>query len=74
LPSPPIDVELLVPFDRPEIVPWLYREAQVVSAEETADGTRVAARVSEAELPRVRDFILRPVARRSPSGDGTRGG
>jgi GTP-binding protein HflX len=65
LPKPPIEVELLVPFDRPEVVPWLYREAQVISSEETDDGTRVAARVSEAELPRVKDFILRPVARRS---------
>jgi GTPase len=68
LPKPPIEVELLVPFDRPEIVPWLYRRAQVVSAEETAEGTRVAARLSEAELPGVQDFILRPVARRSRSG------
>jgi GTP-binding protein HflX len=68
LPSPPIEVDLLVPFDRPEVVPWLYREAQVVSAEETPGGTRVSARVSEAELPRLRDFILRPVARRSTSG------
>jgi GTP-binding protein HflX len=65
LPSPPIGVDLLVPFDRPEVVPWLYREAQVISAEETPEGTRVSARVSEAELPRLRDFILRPVARRS---------
>jgi GTPase len=67
LPKPPIEVDLLVPFDRPEIVPWLYREAQVVTAEDTADGARVAARISEAELPRVKEFILRPVARRSRS-------
>jgi GTP-binding protein HflX len=69
LPSPPIEVDLLVPFDRPELVPWLYREAQVVTAEETSEGTRVSARVSEAELPKLQDFIVRPVARRSPSGD-----
>ncbi len=67
LPKPPIEVELMVPFDRPEIVPWLYREAQVLSADQTEEGTRVAARVTEAELPRVQDFILRPVARRSRS-------
>ena len=65
IPKPPIEVDLLVPFDRPEIVPWLYREAQVESVEDTPEGTRVAARVSEAELPRIQDFILRPVARRS---------
>jgi GTP-binding protein HflX len=65
LPKPPIEVELMVPFDRPEVVPWLYREAEVVSSQQTEEGTRVAARVSEAELPRVKDLILRPVARRS---------
>jgi GTP-binding protein HflX len=65
LPSPPIDVELMVPYDRPEIVPWLYREAQIVSAEDTEEGTHVSARLSEAELPRVQGFIVRPVARRS---------
>jgi GTP-binding protein HflX len=74
LPSPPIDVQLLVPFEHPEIVPWLYREAQVVSAEETAEGTRVAARVSEAGLPRVQNFIIRPVARRSSVDGGPRKG
>jgi GTPase len=74
LPSPPIEVELLVPFDRPELVPWLYRDAQVVTAEETPEGTRVSARVSEAELPRLQDYILRPVARRSPSSDRARRG
>jgi GTPase len=65
MPKPPIEVELLVPYDRPEIVPWLYRVAEVVSSEDTAEGTRVAARVSEAELPKLQDLIVRPVARRS---------
>jgi GTP-binding protein HflX len=74
LPSPPIEVDLLVPFDRPELVPWLYRDAQVVTAEETPEGTRVSVRVSEAELPRLQDYILRPVARRSPPGDRARRG
>jgi GTP-binding protein HflX len=65
LPMPPIEVHLSVPFDRPEIVPWLYRVAQVLSTEDAPEGTLVVARISEAELPRVRDFTLRPVARRS---------
>ena len=65
LPSLPIEVRLLVPFDRPEVIPRLYRQGQVISKEEVAEGVRVEARVGPAEFERVRDFIERPVARRS---------
>jgi GTP-binding protein HflX len=65
LPQLPIEVTLLVPFDRPEIVPRLYREAQVLSREEVEQGVRVEARVGPDEFERVRDYIERPVARRS---------
>ncbi|HEX2088982.1 MAG TPA: GTPase HflX [Actinomycetota bacterium] len=65
LPQLPIEVTLLVPFDRPEIVPRLYREAQVLSKEEVEQGVRVEARVGPAEFELVREYIERPVARRS---------
>jgi GTP-binding protein HflX len=65
LPQLPIEVTLLVPFDRPEIVPRLYREAQVLTKEEVDQGVRVEARVGPAEFERVREYIERPVARRS---------
>jgi GTP-binding protein HflX len=61
----PIEVTLMVPFDRPEIVPWLHREAEVERVEVQSEGTMVRARVSERELPRVRDFLMHPVARRA---------
>jgi GTPase len=64
LPSPPIEVHLLVPFDRPEIVPMLYRQAEVVRSEDTPQGTEVVARVGEADLARVQEFVRRPVSRR----------
>jgi GTP-binding protein HflX len=64
LPSPPIEVHLLVPFDRPEIVPLLYQRGEVLSAEDTPEGTEVVARVDEAELTRVQEFVQRPVSRR----------
>ncbi len=65
LPQLPIEVRLLVPFDRPDIVPRLYREGQVLSKEEVDQGVRVEARVGPAELEVVREYIERPVARRS---------
>ena len=64
LPRPPIEVDLLVPWSRPEVVPWLHREAEVLRSEDEPDGTRITARVDEAQLARVKEFVLRPVARR----------
>jgi GTPase len=64
LPSPPVEVHLLVPFDRPEIVPMLYRRAEILSAEDTPEGTEVVARVGEAELSEIQGFVRRPVSRR----------
>lgn len=68
LPSPPVEVFLLVPYDRPEVLPMLYRRAEVLSSEDTPEGTEVVARVGEAELSRVQAFVRRPVSRRSRLG------
>jgi GTPase len=68
LPRAQVEVSLLVPYDRPEVVPWLHREAEVLSSHSEADGTRVEARVNEGQLSRVKDFVVRPVvARRAQS-------
>jgi GTP-binding protein HflX len=67
LPRPPIEVELLVPFDRPEVVPWLRRRAEVLRVEDTPDGTAVVARVTEGELQNVDGFVVRTVVSR-PAG------
>jgi GTPase len=64
LPSPPVEVELLVPYDRQEIVARLYREAEVGSAEAGSDGTRLRARVRDDQLPWIAEFTVRPVSRR----------
>jgi GTP-binding protein HflX len=56
------DVTLLVPHDRPDVVPRLYREEEVVSTDAGADGTLVRARVSERGLGRVEPFRISPSA------------
>ena len=68
LPSPPVQVHLLVPFDRPEVLPMLYERGEVMTAEEQEDGMAILARVSEAELPKVQEFIQRPAAPRARAG------
>ncbi len=65
LPRSAVEVTLLVPYDRPEVLPRLYRESEVLEATNGPEGISVAARVGERELALVRDFLVRPVARRS---------
>jgi GTP-binding protein HflX len=64
LPRPPIEVELLVPLDRPEILPWLHRRADVLRVEETPEGTSILTRVTEAELQKLDGFVIRTVVPR----------
>jgi GTPase len=58
IPRPAIDVTLLVPFGREDVTAMLYREAEVLSTDLEADGTRVHARVDGRELARVQAFVL----------------
>ncbi len=71
LPSPPVAVDLLVPYDRQDLVARLYREAEVRSAEPEDGGTRVGAMVDERVLAEVAPYLVRRVARRVAS-DGNR--
>jgi GTP-binding protein HflX len=64
LPAPPVDVELLVPYRRQEVVARLYREAEVLSADPGPEGTHVRARVREDQIPWVGEFTVRRVSRR----------
>jgi GTP-binding protein HflX len=63
LPSPPIEVTVLVPYGREEVVAGVYRAGEVLDSEETEVGTRLHARIQERELARVQEFIVYPVRR-----------
>ncbi|HXF56516.1 MAG TPA: GTPase HflX [Actinomycetota bacterium] len=65
LPRPPVRVTLLVPHDRPEVLPRLYRTGEVEAVEERPEGLLVRARVPEPELPRVQPFLAEPAATRA---------
>jgi GTP-binding protein HflX len=45
LPHPDVPVDLLVPYDRGEVVAKVHRYGEVDTVEHTADGTRLAARL-----------------------------
>jgi GTP-binding protein HflX len=63
LPSPPVEVTLLIPFGREDVTAQLYRDAQVLETAPDSTGTVVRARVGERELAAVGEFVMRPVRR-----------
>jgi GTP-binding protein HflX len=58
LPNPPVELEVLIPWDRGDLVAMLYREAEVLKADAEPDGTRVRARMNLRELAAVRAFSI----------------
>ena len=64
LPAPPIEVELMVPYERQDVVARLYEEADVAAAEPKDSGTFLKVRVDERQLAGVREFVVRRVSRR----------
>ena len=50
--------ELVVPFERGDIVASVHREGEVVSIEEADNGLRIRARLSEASVGRLREFVV----------------
>jgi GTP-binding protein HflX len=65
LPRPPIEVTLLVPYGRDEVIALLYRDAEVLGTEAGADGTLVRARVGDRELAAVGDYRVQTRRRRA---------
>ncbi|MGZ8580287.1 MAG: GTPase HflX [Actinomycetota bacterium] len=57
LPHPPVEIELLVPYGREDLIALLYRESEVLSTTHEEIGTVVHARVGFRELAAVRGFV-----------------
>ncbi len=64
VPAPPLEVELLIPYERQEVVARLHREAEVLKEIAGPTGTTVHARVDERHLAWVGEFTVRHVSRR----------
>jgi GTP-binding protein HflX len=70
VPTPPVDVHALIPWDRGDLVAMLYREAEVLAAEAEPEGTRVHARVGLRELAAIRPFATETVRAGEPPAEG----
>jgi GTPase len=69
VPTPPVDVRALIPWDRGDLVAMLYRDAEVLSADAEPEGTRVHARVGLRELAAIRAFTAESRRSGEPSAD-----
>ncbi len=54
---PPLEVELLVPYGREDVIARLYRDAEVLERESAEDGTHVRARISQAQRNALDEFV-----------------
>lgn len=52
--------ELLVPYERGDVLASVHREGEVVSSELTDEGMRIRARLSDASAGRLREFAVEP--------------
>ena len=51
-------VELLVPYERGDVLAAIHREGEVVSTFHDADGVRVRARLADASVGRLSEFVV----------------
>ena len=67
LPGPSIEVRLLLPFERTDVLAMLYRDGRVLDTEEAAEGMKVHAMVPASDVSAMQPFLARPVRRRVPA-------
>jgi GTP-binding protein HflX len=58
LTPPSIDLDVLVPFDRGDLVSLVHREGEVLSESHEATGTRIKARVPVRHARTLQEFAV----------------
>ncbi|MEY2400510.1 MAG: GTPase, partial [Ilumatobacteraceae bacterium] len=53
-------VELLIPYDRGDLLAAVHREGEVVSTHHDDEGVRVRARLADASAGRLSEFVVAP--------------
>ena len=53
-------VELLVPYERGDVLAAIHREGEVVSTFHDTDGVRIRARLADASAGRLNEFVVEP--------------
>lgn len=58
LPKPDIEVDVLVPYHRGDLISRIHDEGEILESEHVADGTRVRARVTPAVEADLSDYVV----------------
>ena len=53
-------IELLIPYERGDVLASVHREGEIVSTTHESDGVRIRARLSDASAGRLSDFVVIP--------------
>ncbi|MBT2519197.1 GTPase HflX [Streptomyces sp. ISL-90] len=61
LPDPAVEIDLLVPYDRGDIVSTLHETGRVLSVEYNEEGTRIRALASPEQAAQLTEFTAAPV-------------
>ncbi len=69
LPHPDVQLEVLLPFDRGDLLDRAYREGEVLSMQHTMDGTRLAVRAPAALVASLERYTT-PTAYGAPAAGG----
>ena len=59
LPAPEVELVLLVPYDRGEVISRLHVQGRVISTDYREDGTLVTAMVHPARVADLREFVAK---------------
>jgi GTP-binding protein HflX len=59
IPAPDVEIELLVPYNRGDVVSSLHLRGVVLATDYEEEGTRVRARITEADKPAFVEFLAR---------------
>jgi GTP-binding protein HflX len=65
IPPPEIEADLLVPYERGDVVAALHAAGAVLSEEFTQDGTKVRARLREDQAGRLEQYRIRGAGART---------
>jgi GTP-binding protein HflX len=60
LPRPDIEVEVLVPYDRGDLISRIHDDGEILESEHVADGTRVRAKVTPSIEAELADYAVVP--------------
>jgi len=58
LPRPQVDVDVLLPYDRGDLVSQIHEHGEILSTEHTGDGTRMSARVNAGLAGALEQYVV----------------